>query len=136
MLQSFCRSWSFFLKCFVLSHTTPKRSVLNPIGTSITGLPVLVWHPIYHIPSSYIPIIPLTIRREKKCCTVTTIPLRVYKALSIYKLQGISVGPGNSFDSAVICLPEKGERTDPEPELVTTSRVTNISFLAMCDINR
>ena len=58
------------------------------------------------LPSTYIPIIPLTIRCEKRCCTVTSIPLRVCKALTIHKSQGMSVGPGNPFQSAVIYLSE------------------------------
>ena len=48
----------------------------------------------------------------------------------------MSVGPGNPFESAVIYLPEKGERTNPGSELVATSRVTDISFLAISDTNR
>ena len=48
----------------------------------------------------------------------------------------MSVGPGHPFESAVIYLPEKGEKTNPGSELVATSRVTDISFLAICDTNR
>ena len=91
---------------------------------------------MYYISSTYIPIIPLTIRYEKICCTFTSIPLRVCKSITIHKSQGMSVGPGNPFKSAVIYLPEKGERTYPGSELVTTSRVTNNSLLAICDTNR
>ena len=47
----------------------------------------------------------------------------------------MSVGPGNPFDSAVIYLPEKGG-ANPGSELVATSRVTDISFLAIYDTNR
>ena len=47
----------------------------------------------------------------------------------------MSVGLGNHFESAVIYLPEKGERTNPGSELVVTSRVTDISFLVICDTN-
>ena len=87
------------------------------------------------LPCTCIPIIPLTIRCEKRCCTVTSIPLRVCKAITIHKSQGMSVGPGNSFESAVIYLPQKGERSNPGSELVVTSRVTDISFLVICDTN-
>ena len=88
------------------------------------------------LPSTHIPIIQMSIRCEKQCCTVTSIPLRVCKALTIHKSQGMSVGPGHPFESAVIYLPEKGEKTNPGSELVATSRVTDISFLAICDTNR
>ena len=48
----------------------------------------------------------------------------------------MSFWPGDPFESAVIYLPEKGERTNPGSELVATSLVTDISFLVMCDTNR
>ena len=85
---------------------------------------------------TYIPIIPLTIRCEKRCCTVTSIPLRVCKVFIIHKSQGMNVGPGSSFESAIIYLTEKGVRTNPESESVATSRVTDTSFLVIYDTNR
>ena len=48
----------------------------------------------------------------------------------------MSVGPGNPFDSAVIYHPEKGERSNPGSDLVATSRLTDISLLAIYDTNR
>ena len=48
----------------------------------------------------------------------------------------MSFWPGDPFESAVIYLPQKGERTNPGSELVATSLVTDISFLVMCDTNR
>ena len=78
----------------------------------------------------------MTIRCEKRCCTVTSIPLRVCKALSVHKLQGMSVGPEHPFQSAVIYLSERRERTNPGSELVAISRDTDISFLAIYDTNR
>ena len=48
----------------------------------------------------------------------------------------MSVGPEHPFESAVLYLPEKGERTDPGSELVATFRVTDILCLAICDTNR
>ena len=66
-------------------------------------------------------------------CIVTSIPLRVCKAITIHKAQGMSIGPGKSFESVIVSLPEKGERTNPGSELVAFSRVTDISALAICD---
>ena len=37
------------------------------------------------LPSTCIPIIPFTTRYEKKCCTVTSIPQRVCKTITIQK---------------------------------------------------
>ena len=45
----------------------------------------------------------------------------------------MSIGPGKPFESVIISLPEKGERTNPGSELVAFSRVTDISALAICD---
>ena len=69
----------------------------------------------------------------KKCCIVTSISLRVCKEINIHKAQGMSIGPGKPFESVIISLPEKGERTNPGSELVEFSRVTDISVLAICD---
>ena len=43
------------------------------------------------------------------------------------------IGPGKPFESIITSLPEKGERTNPCSGLVTFSRVTDISALAICD---
>ena len=83
-----------------------------------------------------IPVAPITILCERKCCTVISIPLRVCKAITIHKAQGMSIGPQKAFESAIISLPEKGERTTPGSELTAFSRVTTISVLAICDTNR
>ena len=71
---------------------------------------------------------------KKNCCTVTSIPLRVCRAITIRKAQGMSIGPRKPFKGVIVSLPEKGERTNPGSELVAFSRVTYISALAICDI--
>jgi hypothetical protein len=43
---------------------------------------------------THIPVPVATQRCEAKCCSQTTVPLRVCKAISIYKSQGMTVGPG------------------------------------------
>ena len=58
------------------------------------------------------------------------------KALTVHKAQGMSAGPGHPFESAIMHLTEEGERTNPGSELVATSRVTDVSFLAIYDTNR
>ena len=82
-----------------------------------------------------IPITPITIRCERKICTVKYIPLRVCKAITIHKAQGMSIGSQEPFESVIIPLPEKGERTNPCSDLVVFSRVTIISALVICDTN-
>ena len=82
-----------------------------------------------------IPVAPITICCERKGCTVISIPLRVCKSIAIRKAQGMSIKPQKKFESVIILLPEKGERTNPGSELVAFSRVTTISALAICDTN-
>ena len=84
-------------------------------------------------PKRYVPINPTTIRCDKKYCTVTSISLRVCKAISINKAQGASIEAGKPFESVIIFLPEKGERINPGSELVEFPRVTDISALAICN---
>ena len=45
------------------------------------------------------------------------------------------IGLHKYFDSVIISLPAKGERTNPSSEIVAFSRVTNISAVAICDTN-
>ena len=74
-----------------------------------------------------IPVASITIRCERKFCTVMSIPLRVCKSIAIRKDQGMSIKPQKKIESVIILLPEKGERTNPGSELVAFSRVTTIS---------
>ena len=52
-------------------------------------------HPfIEGFPSIYILIPATTNRCEEYCCSITTIPLRLCSAITMYKIQGITIGPG------------------------------------------
>ena len=63
--------------------------------------------------------------------TVVSIPLRVCKAITIHKAQGMSIGPGKPSESVIVSLSEKGERTNPGSEKVECFRVIDISALAI-----
>ena len=69
---------------------------------------------------------------KKIYCTITTISLRVCKSITIHKAQGISIGSGKPFESVIVSLPKKGKRTNTCSEIVTFSRVKDISALATC----
>ena len=45
-----------------------------------------------------VPIPFITEPCEKRCCTITNIPLRVCNAITIHKSQGMTVGPGQQFE--------------------------------------
>ena len=56
-----------------------------------------------------VPIPPKTMRCEAGCCEMTTIPLRVCKAISIYKCQGMTIGSSEMFSKIVVMLPGKNQ---------------------------
>ena len=88
-------------------------------------------------PSNWIPIPVVTDHCEKKCCSMTTIPLRVCNALTIHKSQGMTIGPGENFERAIVYLPDKSmkQKTTPGLELVAFSRVTSPEYLAIGNIS-
>ena len=85
------------------------------------------------MPSTYVPIPFVKEMCEKKCCSVTALPLCCCAALSIHKSQGMTVGPGQSFEKVIIYYPsEPGTRSNtPGLELVASSRDMNIESLAI-----
>ena len=70
--------------------------------------------------------------RCEKCkrCTITAIPLKVCKALSINKSQGMTVGQGELFKKVVMYILEEGQRKTPGIELTPASRVKEGKDLA------
>ena len=88
------------------------------------------------LPTTCVAITPITDRCEKNCCSITTIPLRVCKAISIHKSQGITVGPGNAWEKLVVTLPrEDAKHKLSGAELVAFSRVTDLNHIAIADYN-
>lgn len=85
------------------------------------------------LPKTCIPIAPITLRCEAGCCSVTTIPLRVCKAITIHKSQGITAGPGRLWKKIVAALPGPNDRKTAGLELVALSRPTVKEALAIYD---
>jgi hypothetical protein len=82
-------------------------------------------------PSTYIAIPVITERCEKGCCTISTIPLRICIAITVYKGQGITVGDGEAFERIVVHLPMKSQITVAGQELVQFSRAKDLKYLAI-----
>ena len=61
---------------------------------------------------------------ENYCCSASTIPLRVCKAITRHKFQGLSIGIGKDWDTVVVTLPTKHIKTHSGMELVELSRYT------------
>ena len=61
-------------------------------------------------PRSCVPIPVDEFKCELFCCSATTVPLRVCKAISIHKCQGISIGPGKRWEKVCINLPKKSKK--------------------------
>ena len=62
-------------------------------------------------------------RCEKKCCSVSAIPLRVCTAMEIHKAQGMTVGEGMDFEKLIVYLTVAGQITTPGIKLVPFYRV-------------
>ena len=73
----------------------------------------------------------ITERCEKKCCSITTVSLRVCKVITTYKSQGITVGPGKVWEKVVICLATGRQKKTPGAELVGFSRATDSNMIAI-----
>ena len=82
-------------------------------------------------PSTHVPIPICNVRCEKGCCSIQTIPLKVCVAITIHKSQGMTIGPGEQFERAVVFLPEPNAKSPPGLELVAFSRVSSPSDLAI-----
>ncbi len=83
---------------------------------------------------TWIPIPVVTRRCENNCCSMTTIPLRVCKAITYYKCQGMTIGPGCIWTHVVVGMPWQNERSAPGGELVAFSRAaTRESFAILED---
>lgn len=87
---------------------------------------------IENMPRTCIPVPVVTQRCEKQCCSATSIPLRVCKAITHYKSQGQSIGPGNAWTKVVVRLPSDRNKT-PGLAQVAISRATSLNVLAIDD---
>ena len=61
-------------------------------------------------PTIYIHVPAVNDMRERKCCTICTIPLRGCKAITIYKIQGLTVGPRKVWEHVIVWLPTERQR--------------------------
>lgn len=82
---------------------------------------------------TWIPIPCVTLQCEKRCCSMTTIPLRVCKAITYYKCQGMTIGWNCLWRLLVVALPRPGERSAPGGELVAFSRATSKEAFAILE---
>jgi hypothetical protein len=86
------------------------------------------------MPSTFLPIAPVICRCEKGCCTAQQIPLRVCKAITIYKSQGGSVGEDEVWEYVVVCLPAaNAKHCPPGLQQVALSRAKSIDRMAILD---
>lgn len=91
---------------------------------------MIVDFPQCTIPQSTVPGFPPTCvaipictqRCEKKCCSISAIPLRVCVALSIHKSQGMTVGENEQFRRVRMFFPGPTDRKTPGLEIVAASR--------------
>ena len=79
---------------------------------------------LYDKPRIWEPIPMAKFLCENQCCSVITIPLRVCKCITIHKLQGVSIGIGNYWDTAVVTITPKNINNWLGMELVNFYRNT------------
>jgi PIF1 helicase. len=82
-------------------------------------------------PSSFVAIPVVCERCKNNCCSIETIPPRVFIAITIYKSQGITVGDGEMFQKIVVHLPMYSKRIVPGLELVAFSCAKGLECLAI-----
>jgi hypothetical protein len=87
-----------------------------------------------HDHPTHIPVPVATLFCKAKCCSQTTVPLRICKAISIYKSQGMTVGLGKDWEYVVVGFPCPNDRCNGSgQELVGISRATDVIYLAFAD---
>ena len=74
------------------------------------------------LPSMYVPIPVHKSTCDNHCCTMHSIPLRVCKAITIHKSQGITIGENQMFKYAVVHFPEAPQPDSPIQALVAFTR--------------
>jgi len=75
-----------------------------------------------HLGTTCIPIPMIQSKCERKCCTMTTFPIRVCVALTIHKAQGMTIGEGELFNKVIIYFPNPTDKLVPGLMLVAFSR--------------
>ena len=80
---------------------------------------------------THVPIPLFMAQCEKKCCSMTTIPLCICKAITTYKSQGQMVGLGHFWPYLVVALASSRGMMTPGLEQVAFSRVTSLDHLAL-----
>ena len=82
-------------------------------------------------PPNHIPIQTTIERCECNFCAMPTIPLRICKAITAYKSQGITVGSDYLWKRVVVWLTTGKQRRNPGAELVIFPRATNSEMMAI-----
>jgi len=116
----------------------------DPMGPRVPGL--LPWRVVVDFPGvkfepgkewnsehpTWVPIDCETLRCEKRCCSITTIPLRVCKAITTYKSQGLTVGEKEMWEKIMLVIgAAKGLAAKPGIEQVSFSRSREILDMAV-----
>ena len=84
-------------------------------------------------PKTWVPIPVNIVNCEHYCCSCKTILIRVCKACSVHKMQGVTVGHDQQFTHCVCYLSNPLENTASTPgmEVVLLSRAKNITDMAI-----
>jgi hypothetical protein len=84
------------------------------------------------MPPSIVSIPLITEHCERRCCSMSTIPLRLCVAITTYKSQGMTCGYGELFEKVVVHLPlSRTRRAITGQELVQFSRAKELTCIAV-----
>ena len=136
---------NFFVEAHLFNGTVGKivRIVYRPGESPNSTPPCLPAYVEFQVPGLKFPagqvwdetrpdVVPIPVtecRCDRKCCSMRTIPMRVRKASSIHKAQGITVGSGCASTKVICGFGGKSSGSD----LVAVSRAQELTDVAIWD---
>ena len=112
---------SFFKSIIYCSPTVPwvSSSLLDYVAVNSPKLLIREYHNFFpNKPRTWVPICMDDFQCENYGCYTRNTLIRVWKEITIHKLQGVSIGPGEDWDVAFVTLPAKHTNTHPGMELM------------------
>ena len=70
-----------------------------------------------NLPRTFVPVPVVDIRCEKKCCSMSMIPLIISIAITIHKSQGMTIGPNEMYEKLIYHFHEENQKKTPDSEV-------------------
>jgi hypothetical protein len=144
LLTNYVVEWGFFngavgtvVRVYYVNSEGPRESGAQPLAVIVdfpyTCMPLVKAWDVAN--PTHVPIPVVEQRCDRDCCTMSTIPLRICKAITIHKAQGATVGPGHFWERLVMQMAPKTSPISKTPGLaqVGFSRTAKLENLAIRD---